>query len=147
MTRYLLDTNIISDVIKPEPSKSLLAWMRTQRDDDLFITTLTIAEIRRGILEKPRGKKRNALDAWFVGPEGPQALFAGRVLPFDEQAALLWAQLMAEGKAAGRPRNALDMIIASVAGANDCIVVTANERDFMGLTILNPLRNGEEKRS
>jgi toxin FitB len=147
VTRYLLDTNIISDVIKPEPSKSLLAWMGTQRDDNLFITTLTIAEIRRGILEKPRGKKRNALDAWFAGSEGPQALFAGRVLPFDEQAALLWARLMAEGKAAGRPRNALDMIIASVAGANDCIVVTANERDFMGLTILNPLRIREEKRS
>jgi toxin FitB len=98
-------------------------------------------------LEKPRGKKRNALDAWFAGSEGPQALFAGRVLPFDEQAALLWARLMAEGKAAGRPRNALDMIIASIAGAHDCIVVTANERDFMGLTILNPLRNREEKRS
>jgi predicted nucleic acid-binding protein len=147
VTRYLLDTNIISDVIKPAPSKSLLTWMGTQRDDDLFITTLTIAEIRRGILEKPRGKKRNALDAWFAGSEGPQALFAGRVLPFDEQAALLWARLMAEGKAAGRPRNALDMIIASVAGANDCIVVTANERDFIGLTILNPLRNREEKLS
>jgi len=147
VTRYLLDTNIISDVIKPDPSKSLLAWMGTQRDDELFIATLTIAEIRRGILEKPRGKRRNALDAWFAGPEGPQALFAGRILPFDEQAALLWARLMAEGKAAGRPRNALDMIIASVAGANDCIVVTANERDFMGLTILNPLRNREERRS
>jgi toxin FitB len=147
VTRYLLDTNIIGDVIKPEPSKSLLAWMGTQRDDELFIATLTIAEIRRGILEKPRGKRRNALDAWFAGPEGPQALFAGRILPFDEQAALLWARLMAEGKAAGRPRNALDMIIASVAGANDCIVVTANERDFMGLTILNPLRNREERRS
>jgi toxin FitB len=147
VTRYLLDTNIIGDVIKPEPSKSLLAWMGTQRDDEFFIATLTIAEIRRGILEKPRGKRRNALDAWFAGPEGPQALFAGRILPFDEQAALLWARLMAEGKAAGRPRNALDMIIASVAGANDCIVVTANERDFMGLTILNPLRNREERRS
>ena len=106
-----------------------------------------LAEIRRGILEKPRGKRRNALDAWFAGPEGPQALFAGRILPFDEQAALLWARLMAEGKAPGRPRNALDMIIASVAGANDCIVVTANERDFMGLTILNPLRNRKERRS
>ena len=146
MTRYLLDTNILSNVIKLEPSKSLLAWMGAQRDDDLFIATLTIAEIRRGILEKPRGKKRNALDAWFAGPEGPRALFAGRILPFDEQAALLWARLMAEGKTAGRPRNALDMIIASVAGANDCIVVTGNERDFMGLTILNPLRNREERR-
>ena len=88
MTRYLLDTNIISNVIKPEPSGSLLAWMGAQKDDDLFIASLTVAEIRRGILEKPKGKKRSSLETWFAGPEGPQALFAGRVLSFDEKAGL-----------------------------------------------------------
>jgi len=62
VTRYLLDTNIISHVVKPHPSESLLSWMSMQRDEDLFIASLTVAEIRRGILEKPRGKKRNALD-------------------------------------------------------------------------------------
>ena len=142
MTRYLLDTNIISNVIKPEPSPSLLAWMGEQNDDDLFIASLTIAEIQRGILEKPRGRRRRALDAWFVSSEGPQALFAGRILAFDERAGLLWARLMAEGKAIGRPRSGLDMIIAAVAVANDCIVVTDNERDFAGLEIMNPLRIG-----
>jgi predicted nucleic acid-binding protein len=55
LTRYLLDTNIISNVIKPKPSEALLTWMAAQQDDDLFIASLTIAEIRRGILEKPRG--------------------------------------------------------------------------------------------
>lgn len=140
MTRYLLDTNIISNVVKLQPSQSLLSWMAMQRDDDLFIASLTIAEIRRGILEKPRGKKRDALDAWFSGPEGPQELFAGRTLPFDDKAGLIWAQLMAEGKAVGRPRSGLDMIIAAVAGANNCIVVMDNERDFDGLHIVNPLR-------
>lgn len=140
MTRYLLDTNIISDVVKPQPSQSLLAWMATQRNEDLFIASLTVAEIRRGVLEKPRGKKRDALDAWFSGPEGPQALFAGRTLAFDDKAGLIWARLMAEGKAAGRPRSGLDMIIAAVAGANECIVVTGNEKDFAGLQIVNPLR-------
>lgn len=143
MTRYLLDTNIISNIIMPQPSASLLAWMQKQKDDDLFITSLTIAEIQRGILEKPRGKKRAALDAWFAGPEGPQALFAGRILSFDEQAGLLWAQLMAKGKAKGRPRSGLDMIIAAVAGVNDCIIVTDNQRDFAGLEIVNPLRSGK----
>ncbi len=140
MTRYLLDTNIISNVVKLQPSQSLLSWMAMQRDDDLFIASLTIAEIRRGILEKPRGKKRDALDAWFSGPEGPQELFAGRTLPFDDKAGLIWAQLMAEGKAVGRPRSGLDMIIAAVADANNCIVVMDNERDFDGLHIVNPLR-------
>jgi predicted nucleic acid-binding protein len=56
VTRYLLDTNIISNVVKPQPSESLLAWMSTQRDEDLFITSLTVAEIRRGFLEKPRAR-------------------------------------------------------------------------------------------
>jgi predicted nucleic acid-binding protein len=86
VTRYLLDTNIISNVVKPEPSEALLAWLGAQRDDDLFIASLTIAEIQRGILEKPAGRKRQALEAWFAGPEGPQSLFAGRVLPFDGRA-------------------------------------------------------------
>lgn len=140
MTRYLLDTNIISNIVKPQPSESLLAWWAEQRDENLFVASLTIAEIRRGVLEKPRGKKRDALDAWFSGPEGPQELFAGRILSFDDKAGLIWARLMADGKAAGRPRSALDMIIASVAGANDCIVVTDNEKDFAGLEFVNPLR-------
>jgi toxin FitB len=140
VTRYLLDTNIISNVIKPVPSEALMAWMADQPDEDLFISSLTVAEIRRGLLEKPAGKKRTQLESWFFGLEGPQALFAGRVLPFDEKAALIWAQLMADGTAAGRPRSALDMMIAAIAHTNDCVVVTDNENDFSGLKIVNPLR-------
>ena len=140
MSRYLLDTNIISNVTKLTPSEALLAWMGEQADDNLFIASLTIAEIRRGILEKPAGQKRDQLDAWFSGPEGPSALFAGRVLPFDERAALIWARLMAEGTAKGRPLSALDTIIASVAVANECIVVTDNEKDFPDVALFNPLR-------
>jgi hypothetical protein len=144
VTRYLLDTNIISEVVKPAPSASLLAWMAAQADQDLFVASLTIAETRRGILEKPAGKKRAQLEAWFTGPEGPSALFAGRVLPFDERAALAWARLMAQGSASGRPRSALDMIIAATAEVNGCVVVTGNERDFAGLKYINPLRRGAE---
>ena len=140
MTRYLLDTNIISNAVKPKPSQSLVAWMANQADEDLFLSSLTIAEIRRGLSEKPAGKKRDQLERWFSGPEGPQALFAGRVLPFDEKSALIWARLMAEGTVRGRPRSALDMIIAAVAEANGCLIVTDNESDFEGLAIVNPLR-------
>ena len=140
MTRYLLDTNIISNVTKPAPSPSLLAWMAEQPDENLFISSLTIAEIRRGMLQKPAGRKRDALEVWFEGPEGPQALFAGRVLPFDEKAALVWASLMADSKAKGRSRNALDAIIAATARANNCIVVTDNEKDFSDVELINPLR-------
>ena len=137
MTRYLLDTNIISNVTKPAPSQSLLEWMEEQADEDLFIASLTVAEIWRGIFEKPDGRKRDQLESWFAGPEGPPALFAGRVIPFDERAGLTWARLMANGTATGRPRSAL---VAAIAEENQCVVVTDNERDFAGLEIVNPLR-------
>jgi predicted nucleic acid-binding protein len=114
--------------------------MAEQIDQDLFIASLTVAEIRRGILEKPAGKRRNQLEAWFAGAEGPQALFAGRVLPFDEKAALVWARLVAEGRSKGKPRSGLDAIIAAVAEAHDCVVATDNEKDFAGIEIVNPLR-------
>jgi toxin FitB len=67
VTHYLLDTNIISNATKPAPSPTLLTWMAEQVDDDLFISALTVAEIRRGLLEKPAGKKRALLEAWFTG--------------------------------------------------------------------------------
>jgi predicted nucleic acid-binding protein len=117
MTRYLLDTNIISDVTKAVPSPLLIEWLAEQLDEDLFISSLSLAEIRRGVLEKPTGKKRRQL---------------------GEPASLIWARLMSEGTAAGRPRNALDMVIAATAEANDCILVTDNEKHFPGIKILNP---------
>jgi predicted nucleic acid-binding protein len=138
--KFLLDTNIISNVTRPTPSESLLAWMAEQADEDLYISSLTVAEIWRGVLEKPAGKRRRELEAWFAGPEGPPSLFAGRVLAFDEKAALAWARLMADGKTRGRPRSALDTIIAAIAEVNGCMIVTDNERDFAGMEIVNPLR-------
>jgi hypothetical protein len=140
VTRYLLDTNIISNVTKPKPSESLIAWLSEQADEDLFIASLTVAEVWFGILDCPAGRKRAQLESWFAGPDGPQSLFAGRVLAFDEKAGLIWARLMAEGERAGRPRSALDMILAAVAEANGCIVVTDNMKDFAGLEYINPLR-------
>ena len=130
MIRYLLDTNIISALVGPLPPEPLVAWMATRHD----------AEIWLGILQMPRGKKRDALDGWYDGPEGLPALFAGRILPFDDAAATAWARLMADGHAEGRPRSALDMIIAATALAHACILASDNERDFVGIPLINPLR-------
>jgi hypothetical protein len=140
VSRYLLDTNILSNAAKPMPSESLIRWMEAQPDESLFIASLTVAEIWRGVLEKPVGKRRTELERWFAGPEGPQAMFAGRILPFDEKAGFIWARLMAAGTKAGRPRSATDMIFAAVAEANDCVVVTDNEKHFAGLKFVNPMR-------
>ena len=136
----LLDTNILSNAARAIPSQPLIDWMEDQADENLFIASLTVAEIRPGVLEKPAGKKRKLLEEWFIGAVGPSALFAGRVLPFDQKAGLVWAQLMSEGTASGDPRSALDTILAATAVANDCGIVTDNEKDFTGLNALNPMR-------
>lgn len=140
MKGYLLATNIISNATEPTPSASLLDWLGGRTDEELFIASLSIAEIRRGILNLPAGRRRRGLEDWFAGPEGPPALFAGLVLPFDTEAALIWGELMARGTGTGRPRSALDMLIAATALANDCVIVTDNERDFAGLDVVNPMR-------
>jgi predicted nucleic acid-binding protein len=140
VSRYLLDSNVISSATKPFPSKSLAAWMMGQFGENLFVASMTVAEVWRGILEKPAGRKRRDLENWFDGPEGPPLLFAGRILPFDSKAGLVWARLMHEGTKMGRPRSALDMIFAAIAEANDCILVTDNEKHFAGLKFINPMR-------
>lgn len=140
MSRYLLDTNILSNPTKAAPSRPLAAWLAEQADEDLFISSLSVAEIWRGIEERPAGRKRMDLERWFNGPNGPQSVFAGRILPFDERAGLIWGRLMAQGTKAGRPRSPLDMMLAAIAEANDCILVTDNERHFEGLRFINPLR-------
>lgn len=142
MTRYLLDTNIISNLIKPVRPVALVEWAADQADQNLFIASMTLAEIRRGLLRLPAGRRRRELERWFNGPDGPQATFAGRILPFDEAAALIWARLMVDGDDAGRPRNSAVMVIAAVAEAHRCLIVTDNERDFVGLNYLNPMRAG-----
>jgi len=142
VTRYLLDTNIVSDALKPRPSATIAEWVVRQDDDDLFIATLTIAEIWRGVLSMPVGRRRRELQTWFAGPQGPQALFRDRVLSFDERAAIEWGRIIAEGRNSGRPRSPLDMVVAATAAANDCVVVTANERHFQGaVEFVNPLRD------
>ena len=93
-----------------------------------------------GLLTSPAGRRRDRPEVWFSGPDGPQALFAGRVFPFDEAAGPIWARLIADGKTQGRLRSALDTIIAAVAEAHGCTVVTDNEKDFVGGDVINPLR-------
>jgi hypothetical protein len=141
VSRYLLDTNILSDPTKPTPSHLLRAWFAEQSEDDLFIASLSLAEVWRGVEEMPAGRKRTELERWFGGPNGPKSVFAGRILPFNEESAMIWGRLMAEGTRAGRPRSALDMIFAAVAEANGCVLVTDNERHFAGLKFINPMRS------
>jgi len=138
VTRWLLDTSIVSDAVQKTPNPAIARWLSAQYDQSLFISALTLAEIARGILEVPAGARRTRLMAWFSGSTGPAHLFAGRILSFDAAAAEVWAALMADGKRRGRPRDALDTIIAAIAVANGCTVVTRNVRDFDGVPVFDP---------
>lgn len=142
MTAYLLDSNIISNATKPVPSPSLATWMAAQDNKTLFLAAVTIGELWRGILDLPTGRKRRELEEWFQGPVGLLSLFAGRILSLDQKAALIWGRLMAEGTRAGKPRTAMDMMLAAIAEANGCILVTDNEKHFAGLRFINPMRGG-----
>ena len=139
MSRFLLDTNIISDATKPVPSEKLSQWMASQVDDDLAISALTLAEIWRGILLLAEGRKLTSLETWFAGPDGPAQLFAGRIFPFDGAAALIWARIMVDAKNQGLTLNGTDMMIAAIAEANGCIVVTGISSDFPTVPFLNPM--------
>lgn len=142
MTRYLLDTNVVSNLTKPLPSETLLRWLADQNEKDLYISTISIAEMWRGILQMPLGRKRRELEDWFEGADGPSAFFAGRVLTFDLEAAMNWARLMAEGTAAGRPRGPFDMMIPAIALVHGLVVVTANDKHFEGIVeFANPMRS------
>jgi predicted nucleic acid-binding protein len=138
---YLLDTNIVSDGVKPRPDDALARWVLDRVDSELFLSAISVGEIKRGILELPAGRKRHALEEWYGGPKGPRGMFGDRILAFDARAAEAWADLIAEGRRKGRPRSPIDMMIAATAIANGLTVATMNERDFEGVVAhLNPLR-------
>lgn len=139
---YLLDTNVISDAIKPRPQEASVQWLGSRSERQLFLSATTVGEIKRGILELPSGRKRQALEQWYAGPDGPRAKFGARILAFDYSTAEVWASLIADGRRKGRPRNAIDMMIAATALTHDCSLVTFNERDFEGVVdVVNPLKN------
>ena len=114
--------------------------MVAQIDASVFTTSISIAEIKRGILILPIGRKRTDLENWFYGQQGPLVPFQGRILPFDEKAAFVWAEMMATGRAEGRTRSAIDTMIAAIAKVNSCVVVTDNTKDFPDVETINPVR-------
>lgn len=134
----ILDTNIISELMKASPNSNLLDWVDSQEPNKLFITSITIAEISYGITVLPAGNRRFQLDQAFktVLKEG----FAERVLVFDEKAALVYGELMAYRKQIGKPLSIQDGQIAAIALLKKYSLVTRDKNDFLhcGLELVNP---------
>jgi len=134
----VLDTNVVSEMMKAAPSPTVLSWMNHQDASGLFLTAVTVGEIRYGLRVLPQGKRRRSLEEGFerILAEG----FAGRILAFDEAAAHRYGEVMGRRKEIGRPLAILDGQIASIAGSNGYSVATRNIQDFIecGVEVLNP---------
>ncbi len=124
----ILDTNVLSEVVKPQPEAKVLSWLGAQNYHDVYVTSLTVAEMRQGLNRMPVGKRhaelRGAVDAMF------QHEFAGRILPFDEAAAMSYADLLATLERIGRRVASFDAQIAAVARVHSATVATRNTKDF-----------------
>ena len=134
----VLDTNVLSEALKPLPSPVVLGWLAEQEPSSVFTTTITQAEVLYGIETLPPGKRRGrlltAVEKMFADE------FAGRILPFDENAARAFAQIVAAREAGGRPIAQFDGMIAAIARSSRAAVATRNIADFQhcGIDVINP---------
>jgi predicted nucleic acid-binding protein len=135
---FLLDTNVVSDWVKPHPDAGVVAWLADADEDRVFISVITLAELRHGVERLPRGARRNRLDEWLT--EQVPARFESRVLSVNAEVASVWGQLMVRRQAVGRPIATMDAFIAATALCHNMTLVTRNVADFAALDVclLNP---------
>ena len=128
MTDYLLDTNVISELVKPAPDANVVAWVRATEETCLYLSVLSFGEIRRGIELLPEGLRRERLRRWLEIELTDR--FEGRVLGIDRRVAEIWGVIMARGAEASRRLPSIDTLIAATAERHGMVVVTRNLRDF-----------------
>ena len=135
---YLLDTNIVSELVKPTPSPQVWTWVDSVPDWQLFISSLTIGELHRGIEQLPLSARRTKYEQWFN--EGILKRYADRILAVDTAVMLRWGTLAASLLSSGRTLPAFDSILAATALTHDLRLVTRNTRDFAGtgVQLINP---------
>lgn len=126
--RFLLDTNVISEPTRARPNRGLLAWLAEVDEDSVFLSVVTIAELRYGIERLVAGKRRDHLDAWLR--KDLESRFEGRILPVDFGIADACGRLMARSESMGRPVEPRDAFIAATAEVHGLTLVTRNTSDF-----------------
>jgi predicted nucleic acid-binding protein len=138
MSGFLLDTNIPSELVRPQPEPKVKTWIAAQKLDTLFISTVSFGELRKGIFLRSPGKRRTELEAWIE--TDLSILFSGRILSVTRSIAERWGVLEGQRQLAGRPLHAPDGMIAATALEHDLTVVTRNTKDFanLGVALLNP---------
>jgi toxin FitB len=130
---FLLDTNVVSEWVKPRPNPGVIEWLSSADEDRLFLSVATLAELRYGVERLPAGRKSVQLQEWLETEL--RSRFEGRVVAIDEAVAVLWGKLLAKADAAGRPLGAMDGFLAATAAAHQMTLVTRNQMDFSGAGI------------
>lgn len=138
MTAYLLDTNLISELRKPRPEPRVLEFVAAQTLESLYVSTVTLAEIRFGIERVPDASRRAELGAWLTHKVRP--MFERRVLPVSEDVMLVWRLMVDTGRKAGHTFSQPDLIIAATAAHHGLTVVTRDVSEFehANVPVLNP---------
>jgi predicted nucleic acid-binding protein len=134
---YLLDTNAVSEWVKPRPNPGLIGWMESADEDRVFLSVISLAELRYGVDRLTSGARRSRLAQWLQD-ELPLR-FEGRILSVDHIVAAAWGRTVARCEALGRPISAIDAFLSAIADVHRLTLVTRNVFDFPTLkTVLNP---------
>ena len=137
----ILDTNVISEAMKPEPDLAVKDWLNNQTVETLYLSSIVLAELLFGVAALPIGKRKNKLTDAL---NGITELFGDRVLMFDIPTAQAYAQLMAAARTVGKAISVADGYIAATAAANGMMVATRDEQPFetAGVRVINPWKDG-----
>ena len=136
--KYLLDTNVISELVAKRPNKQVIEWVDHLDSDSVYLSVITIGELRKGIEKLPDSPRKEALSQWLA--DDLLTRFNNRVLSLDVGVMLTWGALTGRLERTGQRIPAIDSLIAALAIHHNCSLVTRNENDFkdIGLTLINP---------
>ena len=136
--KYLLDTCVISELVKAKSHKKVVGWIKKQNEHNLFLSTLTFGELHKGITKLGRSTRKTELHQWVE--YDLKERFDGRILPIDLHVAKVWGEMLGRAEAAGNPLPAIDSLIAATGVAYDLIVATRNISDMeaSGAALFNP---------
>ena len=130
---FLLDTNVVSEWVRPQPDRNVVSWLAEVDEDRVFISVISLAEIRRGVEMLPAGRKRERLASWLA--EELPARFEERILDIDPQIAETWGVLMARGQKIGLTLGSMDAFVAATAEVHGLTLATRNVKDFRRLAV------------
>ena len=138
MTGFLLDTNCISELVRPRPEPRVIEWIETADETMLYLSVLTFGEIRKGLAGLPQSKRRTRLETWLAVEL--QARFAGRIVPIDGSIADRWGLIAAEARHKSEALSVIDGLLAATALQHNLTVVSRNAGDFKKtqVQVLNP---------